>query len=153
MIVIEDFKEMGQPIINFAVSFVIDTKPKNIKKLHKIVIPKNITSNIRYLTVPIHRFASSLKVIILDNDEYSIYRLFITIYQFYNEKEISYEDLKNINDDDVYDYVTKIVIKKRTNPELKIYYIDIMGDKTHFETIYNKTDNSGDIQYYLLLGS
>ena len=153
MIVIDNFKEMGKPIIDSGISFLIDTKPKNIKKLQKIVIPKNTSSNIRYLTLPIQRFSNSLKVIILDNDEYSIYRLFITIYQFYNEKEISYEDLKNINDDDVHDYVTNAVIKKRTEPDCKMYYIDVMGGKKFFEQICEKKDDSGDTQYYLLLGS
>ncbi len=153
MIVKDNFSEMGEPIINISINYVLGQKPKETKKLKTIVIGKNTTNNIRYLTVPIQRFACSLKVIILDNEEYSIYRLLDTIYKFYNHTELSLEDLKNINDDDVYDYITTNTNTKKETPESKIYYINLMGDKKYFENICKLTDNSNDIQYYLLLGS
>ncbi len=153
MIVKDKFSEFGTPIIGTSINYIIDKKPRKTKILQTVVIEKNTTNNIRYLTVPIQRFSCSLKVIFLDNEEYSIYRLLEIIYEFYNNRELSLEDLKNINDDDVYDYVTNATKQKKENPETKIHYINVMGSKKYFENICKQIDDSGDIQYYLFLGS
>ena len=110
--------------------------------LTKVIIEKNIYSNVvRYLILPFHRFSKNYYTIILSNETITIKELTDIIYDFYNKKELTLFDLKNLNDDDVYDYITEITISKKENPKLVVNPIDIMGDQ------------SGDIQYMLHLGS
>jgi len=124
---------------------------------NKVVIPKNKTKNktkkIRYLTLPIHRFSLNYEVIILNNNEYKVIDIINIINDFYNIKELTLLDLKRLNEDDVYNYIKNATILKKKNPEQKIHYTDIMGDKRYFEGIYYREDDMKDIQYYLLLGS
>lgn len=153
MIIEKTFDELGELVDMESISYTINKRPDMTKQNKTVAIEKNTTNNLRYLTVPIQRFSENYKVIMLDNDEYTICRLLRTIYTFYNKVELSLEDLKNINEDDVYDYVATQTKLKKENPTKKIYYIDLMADKIFLEGIYKKVDKSGDTQYYLLLGS
>ena len=131
----------------------IDEKYKD-DDLEKIIIEKNIYSNvIRYLILPFHRFSKNYYTIILSNEIITLKELTDIIYDFYNKKELTLFELKNLNEDDVYDYITEITISKKENPELVVNPIDIMGDKTFLEYITIYEDQSGDIQYMLHLGS
>ena len=122
--------------------------------LTKVIIEKNIYSNVvRYLILPFHRFSKNYHTIILQNETITIKELTDIIYDFYNKKELTLFDLKNLDDDDVYDYITEITISKKENPKLVVNPIDIMGDKTFLEYITIYEDQSGDIQYMLHLGS
>jgi hypothetical protein len=122
--------------------------------LTKVIIEKNIYSNvIRYLILPFHRFNKNYHTIILQNETITIKELTDIIYDFYNKKELTLFDLKNLDEDDVYDYITEITISKKENPKLVVNPIDIMGDKTFLEYISIYEDQSGDIQYMLHLGS
>jgi hypothetical protein len=122
--------------------------------LTKVIIEKNIYSNVvRYLILPFHRFSKNYHTIILQNETITIKELTDIIYDFYNKKELTLFDLKNLDDDDVYDYITDIIISKKENPKLVVNPIDIMGDKTFLEYITIYEDQSGDIQYMLHLGS
>ena len=122
--------------------------------LTKVIIEKNIYSNVvRYLILPFHRFSKNYYTIILSNETITIKELTDIIYDFYNKKELTLFDLKNLNDDDVYDYITEITISKKENPKLVVNPIDIMGEKTFLEYITIYEDQSGDIQYMLHLGS
>lgn len=146
---IDEGKKMKQSL---KLMWSISEKPIDNDITRKIIIKKNNKiKKIRYLVLPIHRFDNNYRVIILDNNEYSIYRLLITIYNFYNKKQLSIEDLKNLNDNDVYDYINNAIIKRKENK--RIYYIDIMGDNTFFEGLNIKEDKIGDIQYSISLGS
>ena len=118
--------------------------------LTKVIIEKNIYSNVvRYLILPFHRFSKNYHTIILQNETITIKELTDIIYDFYNKKELTLFDLKNLNDD----YITEITISKKENPKLVVNPIDIMGEKTFLEYITIYEDQSGDIQYMLHLGS
>jgi len=130
----------------------IDEKYTN--DLTKIVIEKNEYSNvIRYLILPFHRFSTSYYTIILSDEQITMKDLTDVIYDFYNNKELSLLDLKNLNDNDVYDYITNMVTSKKEEPELVVHPVDIMGDKKFLEYITIYEDEAGDIQYMLHLGS
>jgi hypothetical protein len=122
--------------------------------LTKVIIEKNIYSNVvRYLILPFHRFSKNYYTIILSNETITIKELTDIIYDFYNKKELTLFDLKNLNDYYVYDYIKEITISKKENPKLVVNPIDIMGEKTFLEYITIYEDQSGDIQYMLHLGS
>ena len=131
-----------------------DDKNENEEDLTKIVIEKNLYSNeIRYLILPFHRFCKNYYTIILSNEKITIKELTNIIYNFYNKKELTLLDLKNLDDGDVYDYIRNITIAKKENPDLIVNPIHIMGDKKFLENITVYEDESGDIQYMLHLGS
>ena len=122
--------------------------------LTKVIIKKNEYCNvIRYLVLPIHRFSKSYFTIILSNEEITMKELTDLIYDFYNKKELTLLELKNLDEDDVYDYISDITSDKKENPQLVINPKDIMGDKKFLEYISVYNDNSDDIQYMLHLGS
>ena len=122
--------------------------------LTKVIIKKNEYSNvIRYLVLPFHRFSKSYFTIILSNEEITMKELTDLIYNFYNKKELTLLDLKNLDEDDVYDYISEITSDKKENPQLVVNPINIMGDKTFLEYISVYNDNADDIQYMLHLGS
>ena len=124
------------------------------ENLDEIIIDENIYSNvIRYLVLPTHRFCGNYRSIILSNDVITKKEIYNQIYDFYNNTELTLNDLKNLNEDDVFDYITELTIEKKENPNLVVHPIDIMGDKKFFEGIYIETDKVGDIQYTLSLGS
>lgn len=123
-------------------------------ELTKVVIEENNYSNVvRYLVLPFHRFSKNYYTIILPNHKITIKELTDMIYNFYNKTELTLLDLKNLDDDDVYEYITDMTCAKKQNPELVVYPIDIMGDKTFLEYITIYEDEAGDIQYMLHLGS
>lgn len=133
---------------------LIDEKNDNQDDLEKVIIEKNEYSNvIRYLVLPIHRFCYNYKIIMLSNDEITKKDIYSIIYDFYNNTELSLIELKNLNENDCYDYITDMTINKKENHELVVHPIDIMGDKTFIESISIHEDNAGDIQYTLHLGS
>ena len=147
-------------------SLNFDQYPKEIIKLNgvigeeytsdltKVVIEKNNDTNlIRYLILPFHRFNKNYHTIILSNEKITIKELIDIINNFYTKKELNLIDLKKLDDDDVYDYITEITISKKENPKLVINPIDIMGDKRFLEYITVYEDDAGDIQYMLHLGS
>jgi hypothetical protein len=153
MKIFETFSEMGPKLLDQSIGKLITDKPKNIKKNQFIVLNKVDEKEYRYLTLPTHRFAMSHKIIKLDNEEYTFYRLMMVIYNFYNEIELTYEDLKILNDDDVHGLITYLTKEKKENPEQKIYYRLVQGGKKYMENIFVNKDDAGDTQYYLLLGS
>lgn len=121
-------------------------------EFNKILIPENGGTNVRYLVLPIHRFGKTNEVIILENCEYTTKELLMLIYKFYNEKELTYQELKRIDDDDVHDYVNNACKNmKELNKNAK--YIDIIGGSYYFEFILETVDNANDVQYTLFLGS
>ena len=61
--------------------------------------------------------------------------------------------MKNLDEDDVYDYISEITSDKKENPQLVVNPINIMGDKTFLEYISVYNDNADDVQYMLRLGS
>ena len=122
--------------------------------LTKVIIKKNEYSNvIRYLVLPFHRFSKSYFTIILSNEEITMKELTDVIYDFYNKKELTLLELKNLDEDDVYDYISEITSDKKENPQLVVNPINIMGDKTFLEYISVYNDNADDVQYMLHLGS
>jgi hypothetical protein len=125
---------------------------KNEGKL--VVIEENKDETVvRYLVLPYHRFSENYNTILLKNKSYTMKELFGIIYTFYNEKVMSYLDLKSLNSSDVYEYIDDACKTLKENPNEIIHPIDIMGDKQFYEGIYIEKDGAGDIQYILRLGS
>lgn len=119
---------------------------------NKVLIEKNHSNkNKRYLVLPVQRFAKNYKVIVLSDEEITIKELLLTIYKFYNEKVLTFEEIKEIDDDDVFNYVTDACNYFKKG-EI-VHYIDVMGDKRFYEFIYSYVDGSGDTQYILSLAS
>ena len=148
-----DFYNMNfsdYPSKRIKINGTIDEKPEENSQ---IILEENTSSNIRYLVVPFHRFTSNNYVIGLPNSEISISDLSNIIYDFYNNKELTLLDLKKLNEDDVWEYITKKTIQKKENPELIIHPKDIMGDKIFMEFLSFYEDESGDLQVTLHLGS
>lgn len=118
------------------------------------VIPKNNDEEIvRILVLPFHRFSKNYYTMILENKAYTLYELLTIIYKFYNEKRLTYLELKSLDSDDIYEYIDDKCLHLKENPHAVITPIDIIGDKTFFQGIYYEEDNVGDIQYTLSLGS
>ena len=146
-----DFDEYPDEIIKLRGSI---NEKYTADNLTKVVIGKNDdTSVIRYLILPFHRFNKNYHMIILSNETITIKELTDIIYDFYNKKELNLVDLKSLDDDDVYNYITDIITSKKENPELVVNPIDIMGDKKYLERITIYKDDANDIQYMLHLGS
>ena len=123
------------------------TSEEYTSDLTKVVIEKNNDTN---LILPFHRFNKNYHTIILSNEKITIKELIDIINNFYTKKELNLIDLKKLDDDDVYDYITEITISKKENPKLVINPIDIMGDKRFLEYI---TVYKDDVQYMLHVGS
>lgn len=148
---VSNFDECPKEIIKINGS--IDEEYKD-DDLTKIIIEENIYSNVvRYLILPFHRFCKNYYTILLSNEKITIKELTDIIYNFYNKKDLTLLDLKNLDNDDVFDYITEITISKKEKPDLIVNPIDIMGDKIFLENISIYEDESGDIQYMLHLGS
>jgi len=128
-------------------------KPIDDIEKNKIVIPKNNKNNIRYLTLPTHRFCKNYEVIILGDEEHTALDILKIIDEFYNRKELSLLDLKRLNEDDVWNHIATATKEKKLNPNKKIYYSRIISSLCFFQGIYYCEDDSKDIQYYLSLGS
>ncbi len=122
------------------------------KQGETIIINRNIF-HVRYLALPFHRFSKNYYVIILEEKEYILKEILEMIYLFYNKKSLSYQELKSLNSNDVYDYIDNQCKKIKKDPYTNVYPIDIMGAKNRFEGIMIEEDSVGDIQYTLLLGS
>ena len=135
----------------------IDTIELMETECEKIVIPNNDEDNyedtVRILVLPFHRFSKNYYTMILENKSYTLYELLNIIYKFYNEKRLTYLELKSLDSDDVYEYIDNKCLHLKENPHAVINPIDIIGDKTFFQGIYYEEDNVGDIQYTLSLGS
>lgn len=139
-------------------SWVISNSMSEIKLTKnegkQIVIKENSNKSVvRYLVLPFHRFSENYHTILLKNNSYTLKELLGIIYTFYNEKTLSYLDLKSLNSEDVFEYIDNACKTLKENPNQIIHPIDIMGDKKFFEGIYIETDKVGDIQYILRLGS
>jgi hypothetical protein len=122
------------------------------KHMKKVAILKNDSNNVvRYLVLPMHRFSLNYHTILLENKEYLLEDILTIIYQFYNEKKLTYIELKSLNSCDVYDYINGLCLELKLDPNKNVYPIDIMGEKVIFDKIYIDLDNCGDIQYMLYL--
>ena len=120
---------------------VVIEKPKDKKKLHILVLPK-------------HRFSRNYETIILPNKNIHLRKLLTIIHDFYHKHSMSIQELYSLNEVDVHNYIYDAIQHKKEDVEKnKIYPIDIMGDKTHFEGIMFEENEIGDVQYTLNLGS
>jgi hypothetical protein len=139
-------------------SWVISNPVSSIKLTKSegkvVVIEENSDESVvRYLVLSCHRFSENYHTILLKNKSYTLKELLDIIYTYYNDKVMSYLDLKSLNSHDVWDYIDDACKTLKENPNQIIHPIDIMGDKKFFEGIYIEKDGAGDVQYILRLGS
>jgi hypothetical protein len=127
---------------------------KNLDKidnLFNIIIRENDSKNFRYLCMPLHRLNKNYFTIILDDDEYTLYRLLNVIYNFYVNYNLSIQELKQLDEDDEYDIISNLINELKKGEIENIYPIDIVSYKHFFEYIATNVDKNNDTQYYLQL--
>ncbi len=156
----KDFSDYPTELIDLpeGKSWVISNPVSEIKLTKDegktIVIEENKDESVvRYLVLSYHRFSENYHTILLKNISYTLKELLGIIYTFYNQKVMSYLDLKSLNSNDVWEYIDDACKTLKQNPDKIIHPIDIIGDKRFFEGIYIEKDGVGDIQYILRLGS
>lgn len=122
-----------------------------ISYLFHIIIGANDSKNIRYLCLPLHRLNKNYFTIILDDDEYTLFRLLNVIYDFYTNYKLSMQDIKQLDENDEYDIITNLINELKKGEIKNIYPIDIVSYKHFFEYISKNVDKNDDTQYYLQL--
>lgn len=86
------------------------------------------------LVVPIHRFEVNKTIIELPSKEITVKEFLEILYNFYNTKKLTLDDLKNLDQEDCFGYI-KNAIDRVTKGE-DVYYINIMGDLKFYEGLY-----------------
>ena len=109
-------------------------------------LSKIISNNAIILIVPIHRFRENNYSLRIEGP-IDGYKILNEIYHFYNHQKVTKKIIKDLNEDDVFDYVKKVKAKMNNNRE--VHYIDLMGDLIFFEGISKQMGNV----YFLELGS
>jgi hypothetical protein len=95
--------------------------------LNSIVLPR--TYSYKYLIVPIQYYRNNNKIIVLGSYAITNLELLRTLYEFYNVKVLTEEELDEINNDDYWNYVDDA--KELNNP----HYSNTIGLLTVFEYI------------------
>jgi hypothetical protein len=95
--------------------------------LNSIVLPR--TYSYKYLIVPIQYYRNNNKIIVLGSYAITNLELLRTLYEFYNVKILTEEELDEINNDDYWNYVDDA--KELNNP----HYSNTIGSLTIFEYI------------------
>ena len=153
----EDLNKYPTTYIHISKEWILSMKLSSLRlpkvEQQKIVIAQNNENIIRYLSLPLQRFLKNYHIIFLDNNQYTLRRLLDTICDFYNNYELSLQELKGLDSDDGFGYIDDAVIRIKENPEKKIYPKNIVGSLKYFENICIANDEAGDIQYLLCLGS
>lgn len=120
----------------------------NNNNLNNVVIDINDTINKRYLALPIT--GDNFGVIMLSNNEYTIIDLLVLIYEFYNDNEVSYVELKSFSETvEIFTVCERMKIENIESVKL----VQILGSPRYFEGFDVAVDKSGDTQYTVLLGS
>ena len=95
--------------------------------LNSIILPR--TFSYKHLIVPIQFYKNNNKIIVLGSYAITNLELLKTLYEFYNVKVLSIDELEEINNDDYWNYVDNA--KELKNP----HYLNTLGLLTNFKYI------------------
>ena len=95
--------------------------------LNSIILPR--TFSYKHLIVPIQYYKNNNKIIVLGSYAITNLELLKTLYEFYNVKVLSTDELEEINNDDYWNYVDNA--KELKNP----HYLNTLGLLTNFKYI------------------
>jgi hypothetical protein len=122
----EYYEENEDIVIDINLSYSEDNidylNAKNL--LNSIILPRTYSN--KHLIVPIQYYRNNNKILILGSYAITNYELLKTLYEFYNIKILTNDELDEINNDDYWNYVdnAKLLEKPR--------YIDTIGLLTNF---------------------
>ena len=95
--------------------------------LNSIILPR--TFSYKHLIVPIQFYKNNNKIIVLGSYAITNLELLKTLYEFYNVKILTIDELEEINNDDYWNYVDNA--KELKNP----HYLNTLGLLTNFKYI------------------
>jgi hypothetical protein len=95
--------------------------------LNSIILPR--TFSYKHLIVPIQYYKNNNKIIIIGSHAITNLELLKTLYEFYNVKVLTTDELEEINNDDYWNYVDNA--KELKNP----HYLNTLGLLTNFKYI------------------
>ena len=95
--------------------------------LNSIILPR--TFSYKHLIVPIQFYKNNNKIIVLGSYAITNLELLKTLYEFYNVKVLTTDELEEINNDDYWNYVDNA--KELKNP----HYLNTLGLLTNFKYI------------------
>ena len=95
--------------------------------LNSIILPR--TFSYKHLIVPIQYYKNNNKIIVLGSHAITNLELLKTLYEFYNVKVLTTDELEEINNDDYWNYVDNA--KELKNP----HYLNTLGLLTNFKYI------------------
>jgi hypothetical protein len=125
----EEDEEDEEIIININDSYNEDNidylNAKNL--LNSIILPR--TYSYKHLILPIQYYRNNNKIIVLGSYAITNLELLTTLYEFYNVKVLSIDELKEIDNDDYWNYVDEA--KELKTP----HYSNTLGSLTNFEFI------------------
>jgi len=101
--------------------------------LNSIILPR--THSYKHVIVPIQYYRNNNKIIILGSYAITNLELLKTLYEFYNVKVLSIDELEEINNDDYWNYVDNA--KELKNP----HYSNTIGLLTNFRYIEKIEDD------------
>jgi hypothetical protein len=101
--------------------------------LNSIILPR--THSYKHLIVPIQYYRNNNKIIVLGSYAITNLELLKTLYEFYNVKVLSTDELEEINNDDYWNYVDNA--KELKNP----HYSNTIGLLTDFRYIEKIEDD------------
>jgi hypothetical protein len=125
----EEYEEDEEIIININDSYNEDNidylNAKNL--LNSIILPR--TYSYKHLILPIQYYRNNNKIIVLGSYAITNLELLTTLYEFYNVKVLSIDELKEIDNNDYWNYVDEA--KELKTP----HYSNTLGSLTNFECI------------------
>ena len=129
----EDSEDSEKDNINIVININDDYDDDNVdylnakNLLNSIILPR--TYSYKHLIVPVQYYRNNNKIIVLGSHAITNLELLRTLYEFYNVKVLTKDELDEINNDDYWNFVDKA---KELN---KSYYSNTIGSLTVFEYI------------------
>ena len=129
----EDSEESEKDNTNIVININDDYDDDNVdylnakNLLNSIILPR--TYSYKHLIVPVQYYRNNNKIIVLGSHAITNLELLRTLYEFYNVKVLTKDELDEINNDDYWNFVDKA---KELN---KSYYSNTIGSLVIFDYI------------------
>jgi hypothetical protein len=129
----EDSEDSEKDNINIVININDDYDDDNVdylnakNLLNSIILPR--TYSYKHLIVPVQYYRNNNKIIVLGSHAITNLELLRTLYEFYNVKVLTKDELDEINNDDYWNFVDKA---KELN---KSYYSNTIGSLIIFDYI------------------